>query len=133
MVPKPCAGIPQVATTNACGYFKFSKEIQGHVSDTVKSTITTLCIHREMVFLSPYSCVLTFFLLSYIIITFIIKQLFEQASGGDGIPVELFQILKDDAEKVLHSICQQIWKTQQGRSEERRVGKECRSRWSPDH
>ena len=35
------------------------------------------------------------------------------ASGGDGIPVELFQILKDDAVKVLHSICQHIWKTQQ--------------------
>ena len=34
-------------------------------------------------------------------------------SGGDGIPVELFSILKDDAVKVLHSICQQIWKTQQ--------------------
>ena len=37
----------------------------------------------------------------------------EKASGGDGIPVELFQILKDDAVKVLHSICQQIWKTLQ--------------------
>jgi len=36
-----------------------------------------------------------------------------QASGGDRIPAELFQILKDDAVKVLHSICQQIWKTQQ--------------------
>ena len=36
-----------------------------------------------------------------------------KASGGDGIPVELFKILKDDAVKVLHSICQQIWKTQQ--------------------
>ena len=36
-----------------------------------------------------------------------------KASGGDGIPVELFQILKDDAVKGLHSICQQIWKTQQ--------------------
>ena len=36
-----------------------------------------------------------------------------KASGGDGIPVELLQILKDDAVKVLHSICQQIWKTQQ--------------------
>ena len=36
-----------------------------------------------------------------------------KASGGDGIPVELFQVLKDDAVKVLHSICQQIWKTQQ--------------------
>ena len=36
-----------------------------------------------------------------------------EASGGDGIPVELFQILKDDAVKVLQSICQQIWKTQQ--------------------
>ena len=35
------------------------------------------------------------------------------ASGVDGAPVELFQILKDDAVKVLHSICQQIWKTQQ--------------------
>ena len=38
----------------------------------------------------------------------------DKASGSDGIPVELFQILKDDAVKVLHSICQQIWKTQQG-------------------
>ena len=37
----------------------------------------------------------------------------DKPSGGDGIPVELFQILKDDAVKVLHSICQQIWKTQQ--------------------
>ena len=37
----------------------------------------------------------------------------KKASGGDGIPVELFQILKDDAVKVLHSICQQVWKTQQ--------------------
>ena len=36
-----------------------------------------------------------------------------KASGGDGIPVELFQILKGDAVKVLYSICQQIWKTQQ--------------------
>ena len=36
-----------------------------------------------------------------------------KASGGDGIPVELFQLLNDDAMKVLHSICQQIWKTQQ--------------------
>ena len=37
-----------------------------------------------------------------------------KASAGDGIPVELFQILKDDAVKVLHSICQQIWKIQLG-------------------
>ena len=36
-----------------------------------------------------------------------------KVSGGDGIPVDLFQILKDDAVKVLHSICQQIWKAQQ--------------------
>ena len=36
-----------------------------------------------------------------------------KASGGDGIPTELFQILKDDVVKVLYSICQQIWKTQQ--------------------
>ena len=36
-----------------------------------------------------------------------------KASGSDGIPIELFQILKDDAVKVLHLICQQIWKTQQ--------------------
>ena len=36
-----------------------------------------------------------------------------KASGGDGIPIELLQSLKDDAMKVLHSICQQIWKTQQ--------------------
>ena len=37
----------------------------------------------------------------------------KKTSGGDGIPVELFQILNDDVVKVLHSICQQIWKTQQ--------------------
>ena len=36
-----------------------------------------------------------------------------KANGSDGIPAELFQILKDDAVKVLHSICQQVWKTQQ--------------------
>ena len=36
----------------------------------------------------------------------------DKASGGDGIPVELFQILKDDAVKMLHSVCQQVWKTQ---------------------
>ena len=41
------------------------------------------------------------------------KHHYEQSSGGDGIPVELFQILKDNAVKVLHSINQQIWKTQQ--------------------
>ena len=41
------------------------------------------------------------------------KHLTITASEGDGIPVELFQILKDDAVKVLHSICQEIWKTQQ--------------------
>ena len=41
------------------------------------------------------------------------KHHYEQGSGGDGIPAELFQILKDEAVKVLHSICQQIWKTQQ--------------------
>ena len=40
-----------------------------------------------------------------------------KASGRDGIPVELFQILKDDAVKVLHPICQQIWKTQQWRQD----------------
>ena len=42
-----------------------------------------------------------------------VKWAIERASGGDGIPVELFQILKDDAVNVLHSICQHIWKTQQ--------------------
>ena len=41
------------------------------------------------------------------------KHHMNKTSGGDGIPVELFQILKDDAVKVVHSICQQIWKTQQ--------------------
>ena len=41
------------------------------------------------------------------------KHDYDKVSGGDGIPVELFQILKDDAVKVLHSICQQIWKTLQ--------------------
>ena len=44
------------------------------------------------------------------------------ASGGDGIPVELFQILKDDAMKVLHSICPHIWKTQQWPQDRKRSG-----------
>ena len=43
-----------------------------------------------------------------------------KASGGDGIPVELFQILKDDAVKVQHSMCQQIWKTQQWPQDQKR-------------
>ena len=42
-----------------------------------------------------------------------LRKHYNKASGGDGIPAKLFQILKDDAVKVLHSICQQIWKTQQ--------------------
>ena len=42
-----------------------------------------------------------------------------KASGGDGIPVELSQILKDDAVEVLHSICQQIWKTQKWPQDEK--------------
>ena len=41
------------------------------------------------------------------------SSMMNKASGGDGIPVELFQILKDDAVTVLHSLCQQIWKAQQ--------------------
>ena len=45
-----------------------------------------------------------------------------KAIGGDGIPVELFQILKDDAVKVLHSICQHIWKTQQWPQDRKRSG-----------
>ena len=46
-------------------------------------------------------------------VTWALESITNKASGGDGIPVELFQILKDDAVKVLHSICQQMWKTQQ--------------------
>ena len=69
MVPKLCAGIPQGAITNACGYFKISKEIQGHVSDCEKYYHYIVYIQKKMVFLYPYSCVLTFFLLSYIFIT----------------------------------------------------------------
>ena len=45
-----------------------------------------------------------------------------KASGGDGITVELFQILEDDAVKVLHSVCQQIWKTQQWPQDWKRSG-----------
>ena len=44
-----------------------------------------------------------------------------KARGGDGIPAELFQILKDDAVKVLHSICQQTWKTQQWPQDSKRL------------
>ena len=49
------------------------------------------------------------------------KPTTNKASGGDGIPVELFQILKDDAVKVLHSLCQQIWKTQQWPQDWKRI------------
>ena len=49
-----------------------------------------------------------------------------KASGGDGIPVELFQILKDDAVKVLHSICQQTWKTQQWPQDWKRSSRQCK-------
>ena len=49
------------------------------------------------------------------------KHQYEQTSGGDGIPVELFYLLKDDAVKVLHSICQQTWKTQQWSQEWKRL------------
>ena len=45
-----------------------------------------------------------------------------KASGGDGIPVELFQILKDDAVKLLYSLCQQIWKIQQWSQDWKKVG-----------
>ena len=45
-----------------------------------------------------------------------------KASGGDGIPVELFQILKDDAVKMLHAVCQQIWKSQQWPQNRKRSG-----------
>ena len=45
-----------------------------------------------------------------------------KASGGDGIPGEIFQVLKDDAVKVLHSICQEIWKTQQWPQDWKRLG-----------
>ena len=48
-----------------------------------------------------------------VILNGIVSITMNKATGGDGIPVDLFQILKDDAVKVLHSICQQIWKTQQ--------------------
>ena len=48
-----------------------------------------------------------------VIINGIFSITMNKASGGNGIPVELFQILKDDAVKALYSICQQIWKTQQ--------------------
>ena len=48
-----------------------------------------------------------------VIINCIVSITMNKATGGDGIPVEIFQILKDDAVKVRHSVCQQIWKTQQ--------------------
>ena len=58
-----------------------------------------------------------------------------KASGGDGIPVQLFQILKDDAVKVLHSICQQIWKTQRWPQDWKRsvfvlIPKKCKTKCS---
>ena len=53
------------------------------------------------------------FLLQNLDVFKIYRSQLNKASGGNGIPVELFQILKDNAVKVLHSICQQIWKTQQ--------------------
>ena len=54
-----------------------------------------------------------------------------KASRGDGIPAELFQILKDDAVKVLHSICQQIWKTQQWPQDWKRISFESQRKAMP--
>ena len=56
-----------------------------------------------------------------------------KTSGGDGIPVELFQILKDDAVKVPHSICQQIWKTQQWPQDHNKLWKILQEMEIPDH
>ena len=61
-----------------------------------------------------------------------------KASGGYGIPIELFQILKDDAVKVLHSICQQIWKTQQWSQDWKRsvfipIAKKCNDKECSDY
>ena len=53
--------------------------------------------------------------------------------GGGGIPVELFQILKDDAVKVLHSVCQQIWKTQQWPQDHNKLWKILQEMGIPDH
>ena len=68
-------------------------------------------------FFTPYACLHPRELFLLIVVSFrwcLRKHHYMNiACGGDGIPVELFQILKDDAVKVLHSICQQIWKTQQ--------------------
>ena len=74
----------------------------------------------------PHSCVYVFSMLHDGVITHLEPDILEcevkwalgsittnKASGGDGIPVELFKILEDDAVEVLYSICQQIWKTQQ--------------------
>jgi len=60
----------------------------------------------------------------------------DKAIGGDGIPAELFQILKDDVVKVLHSICQQIWKTQQWSQDGKRsvfisIPKKDSAKWCP--
>ena len=80
----------------------------------------------EVVGRQPHPCVYVFSMLHNGVITHLEPDILEcevkwalesitrnKASGGDGIPVELFQIMKHDAEKVLHSICQQIWKTRQ--------------------
>ena len=69
-----------------------------HILDHIWLTVNNVCVFKAS-------------LLCLYLITVLMKL--NKASGGDGIPVELFQILKDDAVKVLHSIWQQIWKTQQ--------------------
>ena len=83
------------------------KRWQEYTEELFKKDLHDLDIHDDMIIhLEPYilECKVKWALGS--ITT-------NKASGGDGIPVELFQILKDDAVKVLHSICQQIWITQQ--------------------
>ena len=67
------------------------------------------CI-RRIFFLFSFYCI---YMQKWILAEPTVAITMDKASGGDGIPVELFQILKDDAVKVLHSICQQLWKTQQ--------------------
>ena len=79
-------------------------------------------IHRRTVqkrSSQPRSCVITH-LETDILECEVKRATMNKASGGDGIPVELFQILKDGAVKVLHSICQQIWKTQQWPQDQKR-------------
>ena len=91
-----------------------SKRVGGRVLEAWAYCVPICQLRIKTTFLSPPNSVSIFFIWLWWAVKWALGSITtNKASGSDGIPVELFQILKDDAVKVLHSIFQQIWKTRQ--------------------